>query len=218
MHARSGLGALSSLFVLVLAACSAGPEPEEAASNEAPLVSDASSMIQRPDGRWDVVCKNGRTEVVTTAQIMANDVCGSSLPPRCVRNCTARYSDGSCRTYGADYCAPGATCVPNVISRYSDGSAREYGPDFCAAGPAECKSRCTARYSDGSCRTYAADICGPPGAGCVPRCTDRYSDGSCRNYGEDFCKRELPAPACLVNCTNRYPDGSCRTYGPDLCQ
>ena len=199
------------------AACSSANDEEATKAAEAPLVADASSMVQRADGRWDVVCKNGTTQVVTTAQILANDVCAAT-PMRCVPKCMARYSDGSCRTFGPDFCGAGATCVATVTSRYSDGSPKDYGPDFCNAGPAVCGVQCTERYSDGSCKTYGPDVCGAAAAKCVLKCSDRYSDGSCRTYAADFCKQGLPAPACLVNCTNRYSDGSCRTYGADICQ
>jgi hypothetical protein len=38
-------------------------------------VSDAASMIQRADGKYDVVCKNGTREIATAEQIQKNDVC-----------------------------------------------------------------------------------------------------------------------------------------------
>lgn len=115
------------------------------------------------------------------------DYCGGTAPD-CVPYCTARYSDGSCRTYGADFCGRDPVCIP----------------------------QCEARYSDGSCRTYSADFCGEGGdrISCVSQCTSRYSDGSCRTYGPDVCGRN---PYCRESCIERYSDGSCRTYGPDSC-
>lgn len=104
----------------------------------------------------------------------------------CVLNCTQRYSDGTCRTYGPDYCARDAKCVSQCKSRYSDGSCREYDADFCGAGPITCVQQCISRYSDGSCREYGADVCGR-NASCVANCIDRWSDGSCREYGADRC-------------------------------
>jgi hypothetical protein len=199
------------------AACSTGSADEATGSGTAPLVEDASSMIQRSDGRWDVVCKDGTREVVTTQQILANDVCVSA-PVSCVRKCAARFADGSCRSFAADFCAPGATCIAHVTSRFADGSPREYSEDFCNAGPAECAVRCSARFADGSCRTYDADFCGTTTVRCITNCAARFSDGSCRDYAADFCKQGGPAPTCLVNCTERFPDGSCRTYGPDACR
>jgi hypothetical protein len=204
---------------VLLAACAGAPSEETAAeSAQAPLVQDASSMIQRSDGRWDVVCKDGRREVVTTSQVLANDVCQTTSPDRCVRKCSARFSDGTCRTFDADFCGPGATCVARVTARFSDGTPREYTADFCNAGPAECGVRCSSRFSDGTCRTYDADFCGATAGRCVTRCSSRFSDGTCRTYEADFCKEGLPAPACLVNCTSRFSDGTCRTYGADICR
>lgn len=104
----------------------------------------------------------------------------------CVLNCTQRYGDGSCRTYGPDYCARDATCVSQCKRRYSDGSCREYDADFCGEGSITCARQCLRRYSDGSCREYAADVCGR-NASCVPNCIERWSDGSCREYGADRC-------------------------------
>lgn len=104
----------------------------------------------------------------------------------CVPNCERRYSDGSCRQYGQDFCARNAVCQAKCQRRYSDGSCREYGADVCGSAPLSCVRQCVARYSDGSCREYGEDICGR-NPSCVPSCTDRWSDGSCRTYGPDRC-------------------------------
>jgi hypothetical protein len=52
---------------------------------------------------------------------------------RCVQNCTWRSSlDGSCNTYGADFCGENAVCVENCTWRSNlDGSCNTYGPDLC---------------------------------------------------------------------------------------
>jgi hypothetical protein len=39
------------------------------------LVSDIRSMIQRPDGQFDVICKNGVTQVASASEVVANRVC-----------------------------------------------------------------------------------------------------------------------------------------------
>lgn len=76
----------------------------------------------------------------------------------CAQNCSARFSDGSCYSYGTDYCGPRAAC----------------------------SAHCTARFSDGNCYSYSADFCGPD-AVCSPNCTARFSDGKCYSYGPDLC-------------------------------
>jgi len=43
-------------------------------------------------------------------------------------NCEARWSDGSCRTWGADQ---RGTCYPNCEARWSDGTCRTWGADIC---------------------------------------------------------------------------------------
>lgn len=113
------------------------------------------------------------------------DYCGSGSPD-CVRNCTARYASGECRTYGPDYCERDAVCVPNCTARYASGECRTYAADHCGRAPQNCVARCTDRYASGECRTYGADICGR-NPWCQPNCTDRYSSGECRTYGPDQC-------------------------------
>jgi hypothetical protein len=114
--------------------------------------------------------------------------CGGGGQPDCVRNCTARYNDGTCRTYGPDYCGRRPVCVANCTARYNnDGTCRTYGPDVCGEQPLSCVVRCTARYNnDGTCRSYGADHCGTD-AYCRVNCISRYSDGTCREYGPDVC-------------------------------
>jgi hypothetical protein len=53
--------------------CSGGATVGE--SHALPLIGDASSITQNPDGTFTVVCKNGTTEIDTAAQIQANQVC-----------------------------------------------------------------------------------------------------------------------------------------------
>jgi hypothetical protein len=76
----------------------------------------------------------------------------------CARNCEARWSDGTCREYGEDYCGPYAACAAQCVARWSDGSCRDWGADYC--GPhASCDSYCAEHWSDGSCRDWGADRC-----------------------------------------------------------
>jgi hypothetical protein len=206
------------LAIGLVAACSA-PASDAESTNDAPLVKDAASMVQQPDGKWLVACKDGTSQTVTTEQILADDVCQGGVPTTCAKRCASRYSDGSCRTYAPDHCAKAAVCTPHVTERYSDGSARIYGEDFCGSGKAVCVRRCGSRYSDGSCRTFGADACASgyndPIVECTPHVVSRYSDGSARTYGEDFCS---PGTAsCVKRCGSRYSDGSCREYSEDFC-
>jgi hypothetical protein len=111
---------------------------------------------------------------------------GPGNPPSCVRKCNSRYSDGTCASYGQDYCAPRAVCVPKCNSRYSDGTCASYGADLCGSGRFTCVVKCNSRYSDGTCASYGDDHCGPR-ATCLVNCTARYSDGTCASYGPDIC-------------------------------
>src|SRR5262249_32278154 len=43
-------------------------------------VSDAQSITRRPDGLFDVVCRDGRQEVANETEILANTVCAPPLP------------------------------------------------------------------------------------------------------------------------------------------
>jgi hypothetical protein len=52
-------------------------------------------------------------------------------PVTCVSNCTYRYANGMCGTYGPDHCAPNARCVENCTYRYANGMCGTYGPDSC---------------------------------------------------------------------------------------
>src|SRR4051812_21182019 len=128
-----------------MAACSAPPADDGATSGEDQLVSDAASMTQKPDGTWDVVCKDGRHQNVPTADILADKVCNGDLPITCVQKCAKRYDNGNCQTYAPDFCAPAASCTKQCAARYDNGNCQTYAEDSC--GPAEmCISHCTARY------------------------------------------------------------------------
>jgi len=80
---------------------------------------------------------------------------------------------------------PTQSCVPNCTFRLSNGSCASYGSDFCAH-EASCSENCTFRLSNGSCASYAPDYCGSD-TSCSPNCTFRLSDGSCASYGPDVC-------------------------------
>lgn len=64
--------------LVTLAACTTGPEGT-GSSNDA-IVESIRSMVQRPDGRFDVTCADGHAEIATADQIRANDVCGTAAP------------------------------------------------------------------------------------------------------------------------------------------
>src|SRR5688572_31165897 len=180
-----GLAATLPLFFLV-GACAVS-QTEDVRSDEAGLVSDATSMVRRPDGRWDVRCRNGRHEVVTSEQITANDVCNDE-PTVCVLRCKERWSNGQCKTWDEDYCAPNATCRAHVTERWSNGQAKDFGPDFCTAGDNECVVQCVARWSNGQCSDFGADRCAKGTVACIPHVIERWSDGNPKAFGPDFCK------------------------------
>jgi hypothetical protein len=64
-----------SLTGIAMAACASSSSSEETGTSAQEQITDIASMVQRADGRFDVVCKNGSTEVVTAAQVAANQVC-----------------------------------------------------------------------------------------------------------------------------------------------
>lgn len=70
---------LSVSLVSVVAGCSAASAGDDATPSESPLISDASSFTQRSDGRFDVRCRDGRTEIASAAQIQNGEVC--NVPP-----------------------------------------------------------------------------------------------------------------------------------------
>ncbi len=109
-------------------------------------------------------CRNGGDECRRDAdcsfgQECVSGQCRDADPVNCIPNCTSRWSDGSCREYGSDFCGRDPSCVSHCTSRWSDGSCREYSSDFCGEGSVSCTMNCTSRWSDGSCREYGADIC-----------------------------------------------------------
>ncbi len=65
---------LAAIAISVVA-CGSSAEGEATGSAQQEQISDIGSMTQRPDGQFDVVCKNGATEVVTATQIAQNQVC-----------------------------------------------------------------------------------------------------------------------------------------------
>ncbi len=75
-------GAVGSLVV----ACASTGLPgeaggESASETESAQITDISSMAKRPDGKFNVICSDGKTEIVTAADIAANRVCGPATPP-----------------------------------------------------------------------------------------------------------------------------------------
>lgn len=105
--------------------------------------------------------------------------------PTCAANCTYRYANGSCASYGSDFCAPKASCAAKCTSRYTNGECASYGADLCGS-EMNCSAHCIVRYTDGQCASYTADFCGPE-ANCSLNCTRRYSSGECASYGSDIC-------------------------------
>jgi hypothetical protein len=90
---------VSSVLLLSTAACQAAEPSDGVGVDESSVIEDATSIVRRPDGAFDVTCADGRTEVVTADQIRADDVCtpppsGCSPDPfdACFR--TAKSIDG----------------------------------------------------------------------------------------------------------------------------
>jgi hypothetical protein len=183
---RFGLGLLFVFSFGSLVACSSSAP--KVASTSAKATGDALSLDRRADGNYDVQCSDGTHEVDSVAQILADTICsgGGGGGPSCAKNCTRRYSDGSCETYGQDFCGRNPHCIETCETRYSDGSCQTYGADLCQDGNITCVRQCTRRYSDGSCETYGQDFCGID-AECLQHCSQRYSDGSCQVWDADIC-------------------------------
>jgi hypothetical protein len=66
----------TSLWVVpfTVLACAA-PANEDVEVQESPVIENATSIVRRPDGLFDVTCEDGRTEVVSADQIRSNEVC-----------------------------------------------------------------------------------------------------------------------------------------------
>lgn len=62
-------------ILLVIAGCKS-----TGSGSQVRAIEDSQSITQRPDGNYDVACKDGRTQVVTKSQIVADDICGDPLP------------------------------------------------------------------------------------------------------------------------------------------
>jgi hypothetical protein len=75
-HSRFASAVVTTTLGLVgLPGC--GASVEETRTGGAELVTDVESMHRRTDGLFDVVCRDGRREVVTAADVLADRVCGS---------------------------------------------------------------------------------------------------------------------------------------------
>jgi uncharacterized protein YlzI (FlbEa/FlbD family) len=90
---------------------------------------------------------------------------GPSQPPdeepshSCVPHCTFRLSNGSCASYGNDFCGHDVACVPHCTFRLSNGNCASYGDDYCGSD-VSCSPNCTFRLSNGDCANYGDDTCG----------------------------------------------------------
>jgi hypothetical protein len=81
--------ATGTLMALALMGCFASSD--NLGSDESAEIGDVQSINRRPDGLFDVRCRDGRHEVATEDEILANTVCatphpwpgtdGGSLPP-----------------------------------------------------------------------------------------------------------------------------------------
>jgi hypothetical protein len=131
---------------------------------QAARAEDCYQVAQRAYDRAFLACTGGGDECRYDSDCSFGRICDRGQcvlddhPTTCVRNCTARWSDGSCREYGPDFCGPDASCTQYCSARWSDGSCREYGPDQCGRD-ITCTPHCLDRWSNGSCREWGPDIC-----------------------------------------------------------
>ena len=102
------------LFTLALVGC--GPQHGQFSIDS---LGDAKTIDQRSDGKFDVVCKDGRTEVDTQDQIQLNQVCQApaSNPPSCVVN--------NNRGQGVPYDAPTQELTFHGTATPRDGGAAQ---------------------------------------------------------------------------------------------
>jgi hypothetical protein len=70
---------LTFLLLGLVVACSSSSEDVD--STESNLVEDIASMTRRPDGLFDIRCRDGRFEVASAEQIRANAVCNGGGSP-----------------------------------------------------------------------------------------------------------------------------------------
>lgn len=208
------LPGLASLFAVV--ACSSGPEVREAETQEAPLIGDIESMTRLPNGDYAVKCKDGTSEVKTTAEIVAQRVCegGATGEQTCTRRCASRDWQGSCTRWGEDFCAADPSCVKRCTARDWQGACTTWGEDACGSGEQTCAKRCKARDWQGACTTWSEDFCGRTPS-CVKRCKARDWQGACTEWSEDACGSG--EQRCVERCTSRDWQGACTGWGEDHC-
>jgi hypothetical protein len=75
-------------LIIILISCS---RPQGSQAND---IEDIGSMTARNDGRFDVICLDGSTEIATARQIRSGEVCTGEHPPQAGKICLARDNDG----------------------------------------------------------------------------------------------------------------------------
>ncbi|MEM6731036.1 MAG: hypothetical protein AAF658_05745 [Myxococcota bacterium] len=98
---------------LITQACSAPSLEETSQTRTATAVEDIRTLSVRPDGRFDVICKNGELEVRTAEEIRDDEVCVTSSPGGFI--CTARDGDGIAPWSVARVSGGGVTVFQNVV-------------------------------------------------------------------------------------------------------
>ena len=83
---------------------------------------------------------NALLSILAVLSVNHPSMAATTLEVRCVPRCLERFSDGSCRRFAEDYCAPNAYCVERCTERWSDGSCRVYGADYCGSEPERCNN------------------------------------------------------------------------------
>lgn len=107
---------LSCPTLLALVACTSSAHDDGAESTEAPLISDADSLTRRADGRFDVTCKDGHTEIATVEQIQAGQICNVAPAPSSSLDGSSIWDDAWAST-------PAATAAQS-LSLFPPGESR----------------------------------------------------------------------------------------------
>lgn len=174
---------LGVVATAIFAGCSSGPE-EGVRTDEAPLIADAVTMVQRTDGLWDVVCKDGRRETVSAEQIAKQDVCLTS-PPNCVDG-VAEFCRGPGEIWtGAKCCLPSAdyTCVDGVRDLCRGTGENWTGKKCCLPGKNYTCTVATAEFCRGTGENWTGLTC------CLPSTSFTCVEGTrdwCRGTGENW--------------------------------
>jgi hypothetical protein len=128
------------LGALALAACAADPAPEQTGRGEEALIDDIASMSARADGTFDVVCKDGRRERVTAAQLRNDEVCSrGGSAGACVEGTWSACNDATEHWTGSLCCVDNRpACVEGTWSACNDAKEHWTGAKCCVENRPTC--------------------------------------------------------------------------------